>query len=58
MVPCVGKGTTRNWYGILKELDCKVSSTWSVCGNGRAEVFTHRHLSEGNKAEISQMDYL
>ena len=26
------------WYGITKEFDCKVSSTWSVCGEVRAEA--------------------
>ena len=31
------------WYGIMKEFDCKVSSTWSVNGKVRAEAFTHRH---------------
>ena len=25
--------------GIMKEFDCKVSSTWSVCGKVRAEAF-------------------
>ena len=33
------------WYGIMKEFDCKVSSTWSVCGKGRAQASTHRDLS-------------
>ena len=29
-------------YGIMKEFDCQVSSTWSVCCKVRAEAFTHR----------------
>ena len=46
------------WYGIMKEFDCKVASTWSVCGAGRAETFTHRHLSADKEEEISQLDYI
>ena len=42
----------------MKEFDCKVSSTWSVCDKGRAEAFTHRHLSQDKKEEISQLDYI
>ena len=42
----------------MKEFDCKVSSTWSVCGKVRAEAFTHRHLSQDKKEEISQLDYI
>ena len=34
------------WYGIMKEFDCKVSSTWSVCGKVRAEVFYAQALGE------------
>ena len=30
------------WYGIMEEFDCKVSSTWSVCGKKRK-----RHLRSG-----------
>ena len=46
------------WYGIMKELDCKVSLTWSVFGKGRAEAFTHRHKSPDTTEEISQLDYI
>ena len=46
------------WCGIMKEFDCKVSSTWSVCGKVRAEAFTHKHLSPEKKEEISQLDYI
>ena len=66
MVPNVGKGTTRTLavskkfmlYGITKEFDCEVSSTWSVCGKVRAEAFTHRHLGKDKKEELSQLDYI
>ena len=51
-------GFKKKWYGTMKECQCEVSSTWSVCGKGRAEVFTHRHLSQDKKEEISQLDYI
>ena len=51
-------GFKKMWYGIMKEFDCKVSSTWSECGKGRAEAFTHRHSSQDKKEEISQLDYI
>ena len=31
-------------YGIMKEFDCKVSSTWSACGKVRVEASKHRRL--------------
>ena len=31
------------WYGIMKEFDCKVSSTWSVCEREKEEAFTRNH---------------
>ena len=44
------------WCGIMKESDCKVSSSWSVCGKVRAEALTHRHLGKDRKEELSQLD--
>ena len=48
-VPCVGKGTTnqaasrtRCGSGFMKEFDCKIPSTWSVCGRKREEAFTYK----------------
>ena len=41
-----------------EKIKCKVSSTWSVCGKGRAQAFTHRHSSPDEKEEISQLDYI
>ena len=46
------------WFGIMKEFDCKMSSTWSVCGKVRAEAFTHSHLGQDKKEEFSQLDYI
>ena len=42
----------------MKEFDCKVSFTWSVCGKGRADAFTHRLLGNDRKEELSQLDYI
>ena len=44
------------WYGIMKEFECKASSTWSVCGKLRAGAFTHRHLGQDKKEVLSQLD--
>ena len=46
------------WYGIMKEFDCKVPSTWSVSGKVRVEAFTYRHLEKDRKEELSQLDYI
>ena len=43
------------WYGIMKEFDCKVSSTWSVCEREKEEAFTHKHSSP-EKEENLQLD--
>ena len=42
----------------MKEFDCRVSSTRSVCGKVRAEAFTHRHLGKDRREELSQLDYI
>ena len=36
-------GFKKSWYGIMKEFDCKGSSTWSVCEREKEEAFTHKH---------------
>ena len=46
------------WDEILKEFNCKASSTRSVYGREREDAFTHRHLSPGKKEETSQLDYI
>ena len=46
------------WYVIMEEFDCKVSSTWSECGEGRAEAFHTQALSSPDKKEeISHLDH-
>ena len=29
------------WYEIMREFNCKASSSWSVCGRARDDGFTH-----------------
>ena len=43
---------------IMKKINCKASSTWSVCGRERDDAFAHRHSSPGMKKETSQQDYI
>ena len=52
MVPCVGKVCENDhggfkklmWYGIMKEFNCKVTSTWSNGGREKEMVFTHQEF--------------
>ena len=44
------------WYGIMQEFNCKVTSTWSVCGRAKDNACTLRHLSPAKKEETSQLD--
>ena len=37
-------------------MNCKATSTWSVCGRARETAFTHRYLSPDRKEETSQLD--
>ena len=30
------------WYGIMKEFNCKVTSTWSNCGREKEVAFPHQ----------------
>ena len=39
------------WYVIVKELNCKASSTWSLYGRESENAFTHRHLSPEKKRQ-------
>ena len=34
------------WYGITKESNCKVTSTWSDCGREKEMAFTHPQLGD------------
>ena len=46
------------WYGSMKELNCKATYTWSVCGRARENACTHRHLIPEKNEETSQLDYI
>ena len=37
------------WYGIMKEFNCKATSSWSKCGRAKETAFTHKHLSPEKK---------
>ena len=37
------------WYEIMKELNCKASSAWSVYGREKENAFTYRHVSPEKK---------
>ena len=43
------------WYGIMKEFNCKATSTWSKCGRAREKVFTHSSnlVKKGKKEKHS-----
>ena len=48
------------WYGIMKELNCKVTSSLSSCGRDREMAFTHRKFGnegEGRTAQKTQILY-
>ena len=37
------------WYQIMKEFNCKVTSTWSSCDREKEMAFTHRQFgNDGN----------
>ena len=46
------------WYGIMKEFNCKVTSTWSNCGREKGLAFTHQQFGEKGKEIIAQLDYI
>ena len=37
------------WHGIMKEFNCKASSTWSRCGRTRVMSYMHKHWSKKRK---------
>ena len=44
--------------GIMEELNCKATSTWSKCGRAKETALTHKHLSPESEEETSHLDYL
>ena len=45
-------------YGIMKEFNCKASSSWSKCGRDRETAFTHRQLGEKGQEWKAQLDHI
>ena len=41
------------WHGIMKEFNCKASSTWSRCGRTREMSYMHKHWSKKKEEETS-----
>ena len=64
--PRVGKGTKTDHgafkklmsYGIMKEFNCKATSTWSKCGRDKETAFTHRQLGEKRQELKAPLDYI
>ena len=46
------------WYGLTKEFNCKVTSTWSNCGREEEMAFTREQFGEKGKGIIRQLDYI
>ena len=46
------------WYGILKEFNCKVTSSWSSCGRDREMDFTHRHFGKEVEGRTVQLGFI
>ena len=46
------------WHGIMKEFNCKVTSTWSSCGRGKEMAFTHRQFGMEGDGRTAQLDYI
>ena len=45
-------------YEIMKEFNCKVTSTWSSWDNEREMAFTDREFGKGWKGRTTQLDYI
>ena len=44
------------WHSIMKEFNCKVSSTWSHDDRTKDAAFTHRKHGDGGQEKVSQVD--
>ena len=45
------------WYSIMKEFNCKVSSTWSDDDHTKDAAFTYRKHGDGGLEQVSQLDF-
>ena len=46
------------WYSIMKEFNCKVSSTWSNDDRTQDAAFTHRKHGDGGQEKVSLPDFI
>ena len=46
------------WYGIMKEFNCKATSTWSKCCREREAVITYRQLGVKRQNWKARLDYI
>ena len=46
------------WYGIMKDFNCRATSTWSKCGRAKKTDLTHRQLGDRRQEWKSQLDYI
>ena len=46
------------WYEIMKECNCKATSTRSSCGDERKMAITHRNCAEDGNGQTSRLDYI
>ena len=44
------------WYGSMKEINCKATSTWSKCGKAKETAHSHKHLGQKTQDLTSQLD--
>ena len=44
------------WYSIMKEFNCKVSSTWSDDDRSKDAAFTHRKHGDRGQEKVSQLE--
>ena len=66
VAPSVGKGAKNDhgvfkklmWYGIMKEFNCSVTSTWSNCGREKELAFSHQQFWEKGKVRVAKFDHI
>ena len=46
------------WYAIMKEFNCKVTSTWSECKREKETAFTHQQFGDKGKERTAELDYI
>ena len=46
------------WYGIMKEFNCKATSTLPKCGRAKETAFTHKQLGQKRQEVTSLLDHI